>query len=243
VRGEILRTREEIEQIIANFSERCMDDSNVDFVMGHGSFYDGTYTETSDIDFIVVVERLEQRYQVDEMFRGIRFESKFYSRAYALDEMAKGNLALTRFLAESSILHEREGRGSEIQRMARTRMTQHPPMILSHNKKRVQAKLISNMHARMLNLAGNPGMFEIACSQLVIEMGRTLLMLEGIWGHKGYRKMGQELARIDSAAVETFKLSLAPHDTAVRIHHMTEMRDRIIPLLGGEVACGERIWL
>lgn len=220
-----------------------MKEPGADFVMGHGSFYDGAYTETSDIDFIVVVEGLERRYQVDEMFRGVRFESKYYSRSYAFDEMAKGNLPLTRFLAESIILREREGRGSQIQEIARNNMSQPPPMTLSRDKKRVQAKLICNMHSRMLNLVGNPGMFEIACTQLVIEMGRTLLMLEGVWGHKGYRKMAQELARIDTSAVQSFKLSLAPHDQAVRIYHMTEMKNRIIPLLGGEVAYGEKLWL
>jgi predicted nucleotidyltransferase len=239
----MLKTKAEIEQIIADFSERCMEDGNVDFVMGHGSFYDGTYTETSDIDFIVVVEGLERRYQLDEMFRGVRFEVKYYSRSYTFDEMAKSNLAFTRFLAESMILCEREGRGAKAQGIAQSNMKQHPPMMLCKHKKRVQAKLISNMHARMLNLAGNPGLFEIACAQLVIEMGRTLLMLEGVWGHKGYRKMAQELARIDNAAVESFKLSLAPHDQDVRIRHMTEMKDRIIPLLGGEVAYGEKLWL
>lgn len=220
-----------------------MTDASVDFVMGHGSFYDGSYTETSDIDFIVVVDGLAQRYQVDEMFQGVRFESKYYSRAYVLEEMARGGLAFTRFLAESVVLREREERGSTVRGIARDNMRQHPPAILSHDRKRVQAKLISNMHARMLNLAVHPGMFEIACAQLVIEMGRTLLMLEGIWGHKGYRKMAQELARVDAAAVESFNMSLAPHDQAVRILHMTEMKDRIIPRLGGEVAYGEKLWL
>ncbi|MBQ4800951.1 nucleotidyltransferase domain-containing protein [Pseudoalteromonas sp. MMG006] len=221
---------ENIQLKVDSFLAKYINDDNVAGIVGHGSYFDKSFRPTSDIDLIVIVYQGEVRkWHYD--YNGLIFEVKIQPLEGLKKMVANSHLKVTRQFADSYIVYEKNDELAPIQKAAQEKLKQPHPLALRQGYRTESARNAYSQRNRLYEIKDDKGMFEIGCSALLMELAELFLLVKGVWGHRGIRKVKVDIEMVDQSVAQLFENSMAHNDIESRLEAINTLTNLVIDLL------------